>query len=238
MLGHHQNGKRREYDGQLPDFHTHVEADQGAPELPGRQAELAEEASETEPVQQPEPEHDNGSPFGHVTNPHIFDRYDGNAGSDQRLHDARGWRYDAGTRQTERDRVRERERRDLVDEWPQSRRGQHERHHEQDVIEPARQDVVDADLHVKRKGRHRAARLACFVEQWLNLAHRVVAGAIHGGKLLAQQRVHTTVARDTEFVFGMRRCRRGNHACCEQHGQRGEQSRRARLCHIRGVHWR
>ncbi len=92
----------------------------------------------------------------------VLDRDVGNRERDQRFDDARRQRDDAVHRQAQRERVRERERRDLQQDRPEARVQQKQAEHEEDVVEPLRQDVRVAEREViARRSRGVSAARNC-----------------------------------------------------------------------------
>ena len=96
-----------------------------------------------------------------------------------------------------------RERRDLDHERFKPCGRQQECQHEQNVVEPGRQDVADADRDVETGRRGEAAFVAFLVEYRRELAGRV--GAVESRKRLAESRVETAFAGYAELVLRVRK---------------------------------
>src|SRR5262245_2139990 len=144
---------------ELAALDTDVERDERGQELRPREAELAQDAGEPHAVEEAEAEHDRNAPGLDLREDQVLDGDVDDRDRDQRLDDAGGEGHDAVDREAERDRVGDRERGHLL----QDRRGpeaqEEETEHEEDVVEPFRQDVGEPELEVLpdhlHPGRHR-----------------------------------------------------------------------------------
>ena len=107
----------------------------------GVQADLAQNRGKAEAVQQAETEDHQRPPDRQLLPQDVFDRDPGNRHRDQRLDDLRRHRDDLQRRQRQRHRMGQGEGGDLRQQGPQVQREEEQPQHEQDVVQPLRQDM-------------------------------------------------------------------------------------------------
>ena len=211
----HAESGRNENDRHLSDLDPEIEADQRAPELPGRQAELAEETGKTKAMNQAEAENHDRPPLRHLPECQVFDGDKGDRERDQRFDDGRGGRDHSARGQCQRRSMSHGERGDLPDERLDANRSKEYRQHEEDVVGAVGQDMPDADRDVEPERRPEAALFSGRVENRVEVGlDEVAARAVELGQRRAQRGVETIVPA-AELVLGVRECEAAREQQCQ-----------------------